>query len=56
MKAMQIRKSPEGPALHPAEVPQPKPANAEVLIRVHAAGVTPTDGKVVITLPAEGRT
>jgi NADPH:quinone reductase-like Zn-dependent oxidoreductase len=43
MKAMQIRNSPEGRALHAAEVPQPKPSNAEVLIRVHAAGVTPTE-------------
>jgi NADPH:quinone reductase-like Zn-dependent oxidoreductase len=32
-----------GSALAPAELPQPKPSPGEVLIRVHAAGVTPTE-------------
>jgi NADPH:quinone reductase-like Zn-dependent oxidoreductase len=40
---MQVRNSAEGPTLSLAEVPQPAPAKGEVLIRVHAAGVTPTE-------------
>jgi NADPH:quinone reductase-like Zn-dependent oxidoreductase len=43
MKAMQIRSSAEGPVLRPAEVSQPTPSKQEVLVRVHAAGVTPTE-------------
>ncbi len=43
MKAMQLHETPNGPTLHPAEVPQPTPGKAEVLIRVHAAGIIPTE-------------
>src|ERR1700690_3535547 len=43
MKAMQVNQSTQGPALVAAELPQPEPAVGEVLIRVRAAGVTPTE-------------
>jgi len=43
MKAMQIQSSGQGPTLHRAEIPQPTPGPTEVLIQVHAAGVTPTE-------------
>lgn len=43
MKAMQVQETPKGPMLHPAQVPQPKPGRTEVLIRVHAAGIIPTE-------------
>jgi NADPH:quinone reductase-like Zn-dependent oxidoreductase len=40
MKAMQVNNSKQGPALIAAELPQPEPGDGELLIRVHAAGVT----------------
>jgi NADPH:quinone reductase-like Zn-dependent oxidoreductase len=43
MRAMQVNQSTQGPALIAAELPQPQPAAGEVLIRVRAAGVTPTE-------------
>src|ERR1700749_1887498 len=43
MRAMQVNPSTHGPALIPVELPQPQPAAGEVLIRVHAAGVNPTE-------------
>jgi NADPH:quinone reductase-like Zn-dependent oxidoreductase len=43
MKTMQVNTSSNGPALIAAEAPQPQPKEAEVLIRVHAAGVIPTE-------------
>jgi NADPH:quinone reductase-like Zn-dependent oxidoreductase len=43
MKAMQVHESPNGLTLHPAQVPQPTPGKADVLIKVHAAGVIPTE-------------
>ena len=43
MRAMQVNPSTHGPALIAVELPQPQPAAGEVLIRVHTAGVTPTE-------------
>jgi NADPH:quinone reductase-like Zn-dependent oxidoreductase len=43
MRAMQVNQSTQGPVLVAAELPQPQPAAGEVLIRVRAAGVTPTE-------------
>ncbi len=44
MRAMRLTKSADGTShLVAAEVSQPKPAAGDVLIRVHAAGVTPTE-------------
>lgn len=43
MKAMQVNNSTQGPALIAAELPQPQPGEGELLIRVRAAGVTPTE-------------
>ena len=43
MKAMHVTQSTQGPALVGADVPQPQPQEGQVLIRVHAAGVTPTE-------------
>ncbi|WP_353064574.1 NADP-dependent oxidoreductase [Tunturibacter psychrotolerans] len=43
MKAMQLYQSPEGVSLHLGRVAEPTPGKAEVLIQVHAAGVTPTE-------------
>jgi NADPH:quinone reductase-like Zn-dependent oxidoreductase len=40
---MQVNPSTQGPALIAAELPLPQPAAGEILIRVHAAGVTPTE-------------
>ena len=40
---MQVNPSTQGSALIAVEMPQPQPAAGEVLIRVHAAGVTPTE-------------
>jgi NADPH:quinone reductase-like Zn-dependent oxidoreductase len=40
---MQVNPSTQGPALIAVELPQPQPAAGEVLVRVHAAGVTPTE-------------
>ncbi len=43
MKAMLVDNSTQGPALIAAELPQPQPGEGELLIRVRAAGVTPTE-------------
>src|ERR1700722_4379201 len=44
MRAMRLSKSEDGAVeFTAAEVPQPKPAAGEVLVRVHAAGVTATE-------------
>jgi|GEM_PF-5233163 len=43
MKSMQVNGTSADPLLRPAEVPRPIPGEGEVLIRVHAAGVTPTE-------------
>ncbi|HEY4051454.1 MAG TPA: NADP-dependent oxidoreductase, partial [Acidobacteriaceae bacterium] len=43
MKAMQVRKLNQQLVLRQAEVPQPQPGKDEVLVRVYAAGVTPTE-------------
>jgi NADPH:quinone reductase-like Zn-dependent oxidoreductase len=43
MKAMQLHQTPQGFTLHPAQVPQPTPGKTDILIRVHAAGVIPTE-------------
>ena len=40
---MQVNPSTQGPALIAVELPQPQPAAGEILIRVYAAGVTPTE-------------
>jgi NADPH:quinone reductase-like Zn-dependent oxidoreductase len=43
MEAMQVQQSPSGPTLRSAVASQPTPGKGEVLIRVHAAGVTSTE-------------
>ncbi len=43
MKAMQENRSKQGSALIAAELSQPQPGKGELLIRVRAAGVTPTE-------------
>jgi NADPH:quinone reductase-like Zn-dependent oxidoreductase len=43
MKAMQLSQSSEGVSLHLSRVPEPTLDKAEILIQVHAAGVTPTE-------------
>ena len=43
MKAMQVNGSQHGAKLLPVEMAKPEPHEGEVLIRVHAAGVTPTE-------------
>jgi NADPH:quinone reductase-like Zn-dependent oxidoreductase len=43
MKAMRLTDSAQKPTLIETDVPQPKPRAGEVLVRVHAAGVTPTE-------------
>ena len=43
MKAMQVVAQGEKLILQEAEVPKPKPGQGEVLVHVHAAGVTPTE-------------
>jgi NADPH:quinone reductase-like Zn-dependent oxidoreductase len=43
MKAMRVNPSTPGPVLVPADLPQPQPAEGELLIRVRATGVTPTE-------------
>jgi NADPH:quinone reductase-like Zn-dependent oxidoreductase len=40
---MQVNNSTQGPALIATELPQPRPREGELLIRVRAAGVTPTE-------------
>jgi NADPH:quinone reductase-like Zn-dependent oxidoreductase len=43
MKAMQVNDAKRGAVLVAAEIPRPKPSQDEVLIQVHAAGVTHTE-------------
>jgi NADPH:quinone reductase-like Zn-dependent oxidoreductase len=43
MKSMHVTDSGEKLGLIEIDVPQPKPQKGEVLVRVYAAGVTPTD-------------
>ncbi|HEV2275444.1 MAG TPA: NADP-dependent oxidoreductase [Acidobacteriaceae bacterium] len=43
MRAVQVGSSKTGPVLLPVEIPQPQPGPDELLIRVRAAGVTPTE-------------
>jgi NADPH:quinone reductase-like Zn-dependent oxidoreductase len=43
MKAMQVNQAAQGPALILAELKKPEPGLGEILIHVHAAGVTPTE-------------
>ena len=43
MKAMLVNNGKHKPDLSAAEIPQPLPGDGDLLIRVHAAGVTPTE-------------
>lgn len=43
MKAMRLSDSSPAPMLIEDEVPQPRPRRGELLVRVHAVGVTPTE-------------
>lgn len=43
MKAMQVNNAGRGLRLIPAELPKPEPESGEILVRVHAAGVTPAE-------------
>jgi NADPH:quinone reductase-like Zn-dependent oxidoreductase len=43
MRAMQVNNTSGGPALIAADLPRPEPRGGELLIRVHATGVTPTE-------------
>ena len=43
MKATQVNTTDKGPSLILAELPKPKPDSDEILIHVHAAGVTTTE-------------
>lgn len=43
MKAMQVNKSDQGPVLIPSELQKPEVGLGEILVHVHAAGVTPTE-------------
>jgi NADPH:quinone reductase-like Zn-dependent oxidoreductase len=43
MKAMQVNSAKSGPVLIPAELQKPVPGVGEILVQVHAAGVTPTE-------------
>ncbi len=43
MKSMQVNSTSADPMLRLVAVPQPIAGEGEVLIRVHAAGVTPTE-------------
>ena len=43
MRVWQISGDPSGGPLKPGEIPRPAPGPGEVLVRVHAAGVTPTE-------------
>jgi NADPH:quinone reductase-like Zn-dependent oxidoreductase len=43
MKAMQVNHSTQGPPLIATELPQPEPGEGELLISVHAVGVTHTE-------------
>jgi NADPH:quinone reductase-like Zn-dependent oxidoreductase len=43
MRVVRLVESPQGPGLVEETAPQPSPGRGEMLIRVHAAGVTPTE-------------
>lgn len=43
MRALRLADSPQGPTPQDSSAPQPEPGAGEVLIRVYAAGVTPTE-------------
>jgi NADPH:quinone reductase-like Zn-dependent oxidoreductase len=43
MESLQVNSAKDGPTLLVHEVPQPNPGEGELLVRVHAAGVTPTE-------------
>src|SRR5215469_9815487 len=43
VKAMQVNKADPGAVLILAELPKPEPGSGEILVHVHAAGVTPTE-------------
>ena len=43
MKTMRVNANQQGPVLIASELAVPKPADNEILIRVQAAGVTPTE-------------
>jgi NADPH:quinone reductase-like Zn-dependent oxidoreductase len=43
MKAMQVDKTDQGSRFILVELPKPETATGEILVRVHAAGVTPTE-------------
>ena len=43
MRAMQLTRSSGGLVLIPSEIPQPVPTAQEILVAVHAAGVTPSE-------------
>jgi len=43
MKSWRLTGSAQHPELVETDVPQPKPREGEVLVRVHAAGITPTE-------------
>jgi len=43
MKAMQVNSAKQGPVLVAVELPTPEPAAGEILVQIHAAGVTPSE-------------
>jgi NADPH:quinone reductase-like Zn-dependent oxidoreductase len=43
MKAMQLNNAGREPTLTLAELPEPQPGSGEILVQVHAAGVTPAE-------------
>jgi NADPH:quinone reductase-like Zn-dependent oxidoreductase len=43
MKAMQVNEADRQPRLIPVELPRPEPGSGEILVQVHAAGVTPAE-------------
>lgn len=43
MKSMQVNSADQGPNLISAELPKPEAGSAEIVVQVHAAGVTPTE-------------
>jgi NADPH:quinone reductase-like Zn-dependent oxidoreductase len=43
MKAIQVKRTDQGPGLILVELQKPEPGLGEILIHVHAAGVTPTE-------------